>query len=74
MPEDAAPASAAEGQVRGAGPRVRSGLGPRMPGEGILGDLVGGTFGDPWDDWTGEGSGPGPVRGVAASGTLEPGR
>lgn len=49
-PEDAAPASAAEGQVRGVGSRVRSGLGPRLPVEGVLGDLVGGTFGDPWDD------------------------
>ena len=45
-----------------------------MPGEGLLGHLVGRTYGDPWDDWTGEGSAPGPVRGVAASGTLEPGR
>lgn len=31
-PEDASPASAAEGQVRGVGSRVRSGLGPRLPG------------------------------------------
>ena len=41
---------------------------------GPLGDLAGGTFGDPRDDWAGEEAGPGPVRDVAVSGTLEQGR
>lgn len=34
----------------------------------------GGTFGDPWDEPAVEGAGSGLARGVAALGTLEPGR